>query len=142
MSVPVDADLMRRDLYRDEGIRRRPYEDTEGILTIGVGHNLTHGLDDDVIDHQLSNDIARAIRGLDRNIPWWRELPDEPRRRAICNMSFQLGINGLLLFRKMIAALKKGDYELAKIEALDSRWARKQSSTRAERVARAIETGK
>ena len=31
---------LRASIERNEGRRRRAYRDTEGVLTVGVGHNL------------------------------------------------------------------------------------------------------
>ena len=54
-------------------------------------------------------------------------------------MGFQLGIGGLLGFRKMWAALERSDYAQAAEEALDSRWA-EQTPNRAQEVAEWIRT--
>lgn len=40
----MNMDQFYLDLERDEGVRIKPYQDTEGIWTWGVGHNLQeHG---------------------------------------------------------------------------------------------------
>jgi lysozyme len=39
-------------------------------------------------------------------------------------MIFNLGLSGFLNFKKMIAALGAGDYELASKEMLNSKWAK------------------
>ena len=139
MSRPVNLDALHHDLERDEGRRHKPYRDSVGKLTVGVGRNLDDiGLADDEVDHLLDNDIARAIRGLDRAIPWWRQVPGEARRRALVNMAFNIGIPRLMSFKKMLAALRRGAWTEAKAEALDSKWAR-QVGARAQRIAKAIE---
>ena len=48
-------------------------------------------------------------------------------------MAFNLGLTRLVKFKKMFAALNKGDYKLASEEGLDSRWA-KQVYNRAKRL--------
>ncbi len=63
-----------------------------------------------------------------------------PRRAALVNMVFQLGLTGVLKFRKMIQYLKVGNYEAAADEGLDSKWAR-QTPNRARRVTEVIRTG-
>jgi len=55
-------------------------------------------------------------------------------------MAFNLGVAGLLGFKKMIVALKNGNYQLAAKECLDSRYA-KEVGARAKRVAETIRTG-
>ena len=52
-------------------------------------------------------------------------------------MAYQLGVNGVGNFSKMLNALESGDRETAAIEALDSKWAT-QTPERAERVANMI----
>ena len=125
---------LKRDLIRDEGYRLLPYEDSEGILTIGIGRNLEKGLSKDEVDVLYHNDIVSVEKDLDRSLPWWRML-DEPRQRVLANMCFNLGIGRLLGFRKTLKAIESGDYLLAAIEMLDSKWAR-QVGNRATRLAR------
>ncbi len=136
----IDAIKMQAELERDEGVRPMPYTDTVGKLTIGIGRNLTDvGLSDDEIGLMFHNDLARAIQALDKHVPWWGRL-SEPRRRALVNMTFNMGIGGLLSFKNMLRHIKRGDYDKAAVEALDSKWAR-QVKGRAGRVAVLIRDG-
>lgn len=128
-------DQLRDDLIRDEDVRLKPYRDSVGKLTIGCGRNLDDvGISRDEADVLLDNDMAGVFRDLDREIPWWRMLPDDAQR-GLANMSFNLGITRLLKFRRMIAALKARDYHNAAEEALDSKWA-SQVGPRAHRIAK------
>ena len=86
----------------------------------------------------LQNDLNRAIDDLDRNAPWWAEIPD-PQQRALVNMCFNLGWPRLQSFRRMLAALEGGDYARAADEALDSKWAG-QVGDRAHRIAALLRT--
>lgn len=127
------ADLLA-DLERDEGKRNKPYLDTEGHLTIGIGRNLDAlGVSDDEIELMLLNDLKWVLHALDRNLPWWRDMPGH-HQRALANMCFNLGYPRLSGFKNMLAALQVGNGEDAATEALDSRWAR-QVGARAERIA-------
>lgn len=131
---------LRDQLIRDEGKRLMPYEDSVGILTIGVGHNLiAHGISDEVCDLLLTEDIARVQGDLRVRIPWYLDLP-EPRRAVLENMAFNVGTGGLLGFRRMLAAVQAGDYALAATEMLDSRWAG-QVGGRARRLATQMRSG-
>ncbi len=119
----MNIDRMKFELRRDEGVRLKPYRDTVGKLTLGVGRNLDDvGLTNEEADYLLENDIGRAMAELDRALPWWRGLSDA-RQRALLNMAFNMGVPRLLAFRGMLAALQAGDYERAALEAFDSRWA-------------------
>ena len=55
-------------------------------------------------------------------------------------MAFNLGIGGLLKFRKMLLALRKKDYQTAAKECLNSNYA-KEVKSRAKTIANTIETG-
>jgi lysozyme len=128
------------DLIKDEGLRLKPYRCTAGKLTVGIGRNLEDvGLTEEEARYLLKNDIARIERDLDALIPWWRSLSSR-RQRALGNMAFQLGANGLKKFSQMLNALEDGDYEKAANEALDSMWA-KQTPARAQRIAQMMREG-
>lgn len=131
---------LEKELARDEGLRLKPYLDTVGKLTIGYGRNLDdNGISEGEALFMLRNDIATSRRELSA-YTWFRQL-DESRQGAIINMHFNLGLPRLLTFRKMIAALDRGDYERAADEALDSRWA-SQVGERAVRIANILRKGK
>jgi lysozyme len=130
----MDIDELTQELRLDEGVRLKPYTDTVGKLTIGIGRNLDdRGISDDEADYMLANDIRMVEAELNRNAPWWTDLP-ELAQRGLTNMCFNLGWPRLSGFRNMLQALQNGDYSRAADEALDSRWAR-QVGARAERIA-------
>ena len=81
----------------------------------------------------LERDLARAMDGLDAGLSWWRNMP-EPWQRGLVNMTFNLGVQGVMQFRRMLAALQEDDGELAAMECLASKYA-KQVGERAERIA-------
>lgn len=128
---------LREMLVRHEGLKLKPYIDTAGKLTIGVGRNLTdRGLSVDEVSMLLDNDIADAKADLKRALPWTETL-DEVRHDALVSMCFNLGILRLLDFKLFLAALEAGDYPTAKKEMLNSRWA-KQVGSRADELAAMI----
>jgi lysozyme len=121
------------DLERDEGRRGKPYKDTEGILTIGVGWNLeANVLPDRVIDLLLRHSIYTAYNDALELFPKFADLSDN-RQRALVNMAFNLGRYRLSGFKKMIAAVNSEDWDKASVEMLDSKWAR-QVGDRADRL--------
>ncbi|WP_237575959.1 glycoside hydrolase family protein [Mycetohabitans sp. B8] len=127
------------ELSRDEGRRLKPYLDTVGKTTIGVGRNLTDvGIADSECDLLLENDVLRSVTWLDRHLPWWRSL-DAVRQRVIINMAFNLG-DKLLTFANTLAAMQRGDYAAAADGMLASKWAT-QVGTRAHRLASLMRTG-
>jgi lysozyme len=120
-------------LRRDEGVRSTAYQDTGGIWTVGVGHNLRMPLTTDAINQILADDIQAAETGC-LALPIWKDL-SEARKGVLLNMCFNLGFAGLMQFRLMYAALEARDYARAAAEMLDSRWAR-QVGARADRLAK------
>jgi lysozyme len=127
-------------LRADEGFRAKPYRDTVGKLTIGVGRNL----DDDGISPaeasiMLANDIQNAKQKLALTIPWTASL-DPVRQAVLINMVFNMGMSGLLQFRNTLKFIQGGYYDMAADEMLKSLWA-KQVGDRAERLATQLRTG-
>ena len=139
----VDRAQLIREIEREEGWREHAYQDHLGFWTIGYAFLIDErkggGLPKDIADAWLEKLIADIEESLDREIFWWRTLT-EARQRALINMAYQLGVNGLMAFQNMLAALRDADYATAAKEALDSKWA-KQTPQRARRMAHMIEVG-
>ena len=130
----IDWQRLEQDLIRDEGERLKPYRCSAGKITIGVGRNLDDvGISKHESRQMLHEDVVRIGHDLDRNFDGWRTLPDGVAL-GLANMCFNLGWPRLSGFRKMLAAIKAGDYNKAADEALDSKWA-KQVGPRATRIA-------
>lgn len=126
-------------LARHEGVRLKPYRDTEGKLTIGIGRNLDDvGIFPDEAHYMLEHDVAARIGALNHALPWFPRL-DPVRQRILIDMAM-MGVEKLLGFHRMLAALRIGDYDEAANEMLDSKWAR-QVGARAQRLARWMRTG-
>ncbi len=136
----AEREALAAGLRLDEGVRRFPYTETVGKLTIGVGRNLSdRGLSDDEIDYLLQNDITLVIDDLNRALPWWVEL-SPVRQRVLANMAFNLGLSRLKGFTRMLSAMRRKDFAAAAQEMRSSKWA-EQVGARAERLARLMEAG-
>jgi len=138
-----------------EGVRLMPYKDDRGNLTIGVGRCIKrnpftsqelralgdwqHGITKNAALMLLRNDVNRIILSLKKEIPFWKNLDDE-RQYALLDMAFQMGVTGLLRFRKMLAAMQAEKWEEAASECQNSAYGRKYK-TRALRIANTIKTG-
>lgn len=127
---------LKQDLVTAEGRVSHAYKDSEGYLTIGIGHLIDEQrggkLPDSIIDALFDYDVDQVEKQLDKTFPWWRSRPDNVQR-AMANMVFQMGIAGVSKFARMLSCLQAGDYAGAKREALDSAWA-KQTPNRAASV--------
>jgi lysozyme len=132
---------MIRQLRLHEGERLKPYRCTAGKLTIGIGRNLEdRGISRDESAYLLGNDIDDHWRELLKALPWVEQL-DEVRQRVLLDMAFNLGVAGLLAFKKTLGTIREGNYEKAASMMLDSKWA-KQVGQRADRLSRMMFTGK
>lgn len=136
----IDIEMLKNELRRDEGVRSKPYHDTVGKLSIGVGRNLDdNGVSEDEIDLMLTNDISDAIYDLQGNFDWYKYLSPN-RKRAVLNMVFNLGLPRFKGFKRMIKALETGNFDRAALECLDSKACR-QAPDRYGRIANEIRKG-
>ena len=124
---------------RFEGLRVLPYECPTGHLTIGYGHNLENGITPEMAEFILKRDLETAERAVKDKFAWYFKLNDA-RQFVLLDMAFNMGIARLCTFKKMLAAVERGDYATAAKEMLDSRWAF-QVKTRAEKLAEMMKTG-
>jgi lysozyme len=145
---------LREMIRLHEGSRILPYEDSKGILTIGVGHNIeANGLPLDILpyvirhggitiemeNNLLEQDLQIAEEELLHQHPWVEEL-NYARRAVLIDMSFNMGLPVLNKFVKTLQYAKEGKWEDCSKEMLDSTWAR-QVGPRATRLSRIMYTG-
>lgn len=135
---------LTKQLRSDEGVRANVYQDSLGLWTIGVGRLVDDrrkggGLRTNEIDFMLNNDIEDRIENLTAKLPWFTNL-DGARQGVLLNMSFQMGVEGLLQFKNTLAMVESGDYEGAAKGMLNSKWAT-QTPERAKRLSKQMETG-
>lgn len=116
-------------LKRDEGFRPNQYVDTMGKRTIGYGHNLDANpiplLVQPISESQgtsiLGVDVERISRQLLLNLPWVVSL-DDARHGVLLNMSFNMGVGGLMEFHHDIADTQAGNYTKAAADMQASAW--------------------
>lgn len=123
----------------EEGFEPKPYKCTEGKLTLGIGFNLEAiEMPEHIAMMWLDHILDELTRDLEQE-SWFRDL-NEARKVVILDMAYQLGINGMLKFQKMINALRWERWDEAANELLDSKYA-KQTPNRAHRNANILLTG-
>ena len=143
-------------LIRHEGIKLQPYKDDKGLWTIGVGRCIDknpfsaaelkavgdweHGITQNAALMLLRNDMDKIMAALQKKLPFWKTLDGE-RQYALLDMAFQMGVGGLLKFKKMLAAMAVKNWKLAAAECLNSSYG-KTYKTRAGRIAATVKTGK
>ena len=109
----------------NEGLRLKPYKCTAGKLTIGYGRNLEDvGITVKEAEFMLETDITRVVEALDDIFSFRLFCTlSNSRQRALTDMMFNLGHTRFKKFKKMIRAIKAGDFKQAARELLDSRYA-------------------
>lgn len=130
---------LREQLIRDEGKVFSAYSDKRGYLTIGIGHRVTSPLSEKAVMQILDDDIEVSIDDCRRVFRWFDQL-SEARQAVLVNMRFNVGMTGLMGFRRMLAALEDGDYDRAADEMRASDWAM-QVPMRAQRLSEQMRTG-
>ena len=117
-------DLIDR-IKEHEGFSNIPYKDSTGNLTIGYGRNLdANGISKEEALMMLMADIDKAIANTQHRLGTTLKGLSEVRKGVLYEMCFNLGIYGLLRFKKMLKAIRDEDFELASIEMMDSKWAK------------------
>lgn len=123
-----------------EGKRNKPYKDTVGKTTIGIGRNLDDkGLSDSEVLYLFRNDLQQHSKEVEQAFPWVSGL-DPARRAVLIDMCFNLGIGGLSQFKRTLELIRNGEYEKAAVAMLQSKWAT-QVGNRAKRLSEMMRTG-
>ena len=117
-----------------EGYEPMVYQCTEGHDTIGVGFKVDDlFLSEKVCDLILEEKLNDLIPRIERKLSWFRYTQDEVKL-VIVNMCYQMGLSGVLKFKRALAAMEIKNWEMAADEMLDSLWAR-QTPRRANELA-------
>jgi lysozyme len=131
---------VKNSIKKHEGFRNKVYKDTLGKRTIGYGHLCVEDWWEDdkeypeaQLDRIFDQDFEKAKEGASKLYEGC-EINDTAKG-VIIEMVFQLGPTGVSKFKNMWKALKETppNYSVAKIEMLDSRWA-KQTPNRAKEL--------
>lgn len=119
----VDRVKLTQTLKTFEGLKLTPYVDTKGNVTIGYGHNLTgYTITQDEAETLLNDDIDAVIAALDAQPTSviCFDCINSVRQQVLVEMAYQLGVGGLLQFRRMLGAVQRKDFNLAADEILAS----------------------
>lgn len=117
-----NVDRLKLIIREDEGLRLKPYECTEGRLTIGIGRNLSDvGIGIEEARYLFNNDINRSTTNAKLNYSNFGEL-SENRQIVIISMYFVLGAGGANKFKNFKRAVLDKDYHKAADELVDSLW--------------------
>lgn len=139
----MDEQLIAK-LVEHERIRQFAYTDTKGFVTVGIGRCLDSkrgkGLSIDECFYLLNNDIKDFKKELSKFD--WFEKTNEVRQGVLIEMAFNLGVTGLLGFKKTIEYLENFQYAGAAKEMANSRWANQIGTKRLKDLQNRMNTGR
>jgi GH24 family phage-related lysozyme (muramidase) len=97
-----------------------PYQDSEGIWTIGHGHNLeAKGIPADIEQMLYRGDIADALDDIRYCCSCYDQL-SRPRQLVMVSLAFNLGRVRLAKFVRFLGALHLGHWDEAADQIIDS----------------------
>ena len=117
------------DIKAEEGFSGTVYVCSEGFDTVGYGSRMP------ITKEEAELLLEYGLKGMKAQLTGYLydiDIKDEAWD-ILFNMSYQMGVKGVLNFKNMIKALKNNDYKEASIQMLDSLWA-KQTPNRAKRL--------
>ena len=95
----MNNERLRETIIRHEGTRLDMYQDTLGIWTVGVGHNIQEkGISQAVMELMLEEDLAEAVSELKRSVSFFSKMPEQVQE-ALVNLAFNMGIPRLMQFK-------------------------------------------
>ena len=108
-----------------EGFVSDVYKDSLGFDTVGYGTKMPLSKEEAelILKHRLNDKTNKIIEKK----PIILTLPQD-KQFILFEMAYQLGVGGLLKFKKMWKAIEEKDYTEASVEMLDSRWANQTPS--------------
>ena len=129
---------LKKLLIHHEGLRLKPYVDSLGHPTIGVGHKIepiTHATAMELLQEDVNIAVNRAMK-----FRWFDKL-SLIRQDVIISMIFNMGLRRFKTFKRMIAGLQVDDFYTASNELLDSLY-HIQVGQRAEELSEMLLTNK
>jgi lysozyme len=124
--------LLEQQLLDHEGFRPTAYRCTSGRLTLGIGRNIQDkGITEDEALILLRHDIVEIYNGLRHLLPWFNALNDD-RQRVLVDLGINLGLTGLMKFKRMLSAMEQNDWVKADYELRHSLWASQVQRSRVE----------
>jgi GH24 family phage-related lysozyme (muramidase) len=95
---------------------RNVYDAPKGQVASYYANLSTCRMTDLAISNLLSSDMNAFLLQVKKALPNWDRYPDSAQQ-ALFDMAYNLGINGLLKYPKMLAACDAGDWKTAAQES-------------------------
>ena len=121
-----------------EGFRSRVYKCTAGYDTIGYGAAIKDlEIDEDIAEMILIRQVHKLEKRVAETFDWYETCPDTIKD-VIVEMCFQIGLSGVMKFKKTLTYCSEKDWANMSVEMLDSKWARSDSPNRAKALAKRV----
>lgn len=152
----MNRQFIEQFIAKHEGRRSKVYSDSRGILTIGIGWNLEDKqsadicehfglnldklksgeqcLSDEQIDQVYDYQVTQTISSASGLLVGFMAMPDNVQA-VVVDMIFNLGLPRFSKFRDTIAALNRGGWKQAAIDAGQSLWAKQVPNRAKEDIA-------
>ena len=132
---------------RHEGSRNKPYKDSLGLWTVGVGHLIGDGrtlppemnrtFSDKEVDDLFEEDFAKHVKIAEKTPGY--DLANPTGKAAMIDLAFNMG-QWWTKWKNTAAALKSGDFTAASQGLQDSAWY-KQVGKRAQEIVSMVSQG-
>lgn len=143
---PSDSETAPETLFervlRHEGYKELPYLDTLDNWTVGIGHWISpdqaknqykDGISLEDATALCEQDLRACQAFLQGTYPFYLSLT-QLRQEVMQEMAFQLGVDKIKDFEKMLNAIREQNWDDAAQEMLDSLW-HKETPQRVEELA-------
>ena len=125
----MNYQLLKNRIKKNEGFSIKPYKDILGKPTIGYGHLIKNKerhlffkkQTKESLNKVFENDFNTALISFQQHFNTSKTRPKKTKE-LIIEMIFQIGVGGVLKFKKMIRQIEKNNKHLAALEMMDSLW--------------------
>ena len=125
----MNYQLLKNRIKKNEGFSIKPYKDILGKPTIGYGHLIKNKerhlffkkQTKESLNKVFENDFNAALISFQQHFNTSKTRPKKTKE-LIIEMIFQIGVEGVLKFKKMIRQIEKNNKHLAALEMMDSLW--------------------
>lgn len=136
----MDTKNLEKIIQLHEGYKQKVYKCPAGYLTVGIGRNVqTKGLSIQEALYLLRNDIQECQNLLEPYV--WYSTLDDIRKGVLIELCFNLGLYGLLKFKKTLVRIANEEWDEAADELCRSKWSQQVGPARRENICYRLKYG-
>lgn len=124
----LSYDNLKIKIKKNEGFSQKPYKDQLGFYTIGFGHLIMpsekhlvkKNINVDELEKLFDSDFKKTLKNYKIFL---KKFPSSKiEEDLLIEMVFQIGISGVLKFKKLLYNMKQGNTNLVCFEMMNSLW--------------------